>query len=115
VAQHEDRALAPVEAIDRGREPVAAFTCQELCLGIRAARPGDGALRLGLFGRCEPAIAAGPRLPVEVVQNKNEADQVEKAIKGWLVVRVTGAMIEDGRALDAVEGALAARPTGGKA
>lgn len=34
----------------------------------------------------------------------------EAAILGWLVVRATGDMVEDGRALALVERALAARP-----
>lgn len=41
-----------------------------------------------------------------------EADCIkysEAAIRGWLVIRVTGAMIDDGRALGLVERALAAR------
>lgn len=33
----------------------------------------------------------------------------EAAIQGWLVVRVTGAQVEDGRALETLERAIAAR------
>ena len=42
-------------------------------------------------------------------QEKDMEKNNAAAIAGWLVIHVTGAMIEDGRALAVIEAALAAR------
>src|SRR5262245_28903622 len=79
MAEHEDRALAPIEPVDRGREAGSMLASHEARFGIGGNGPSDARSnfsgRGGLVGWHEPATASGPRFPsIEAAVDKNSRE-----------------------------------------
>jgi len=104
---YSDLEAAMLHAIHAARlpEPVAEYRFHETRRWrFDFAWP---ALRVAL--ECEGGTWSGGRHTRGDGFERDAEKYSEAAIQGWLVVRVTGAQVEDGRALETLERALAAR------